>query len=300
VAHPILARAARVLRRSLGFEEILARLDRVEQRQEALQGLRYPYGPLYLGDHEALVATRWGAKMVVDTRDRLLAPWLLLDGLWEANVTGWMERVLSSGHTFVDVGANVGYFTLLGAELVGGTGRVAAVEAHPGLFGVLRRNVVMNGYWDRVELWQRAAWSEATTLQFRQRVRYAANSSLGPMPSEGLAQLGDEEEPVEVEAARLDDLLDGLGRIDVIKIDVEGAELRALLGLEATLASNRELTLMIEWSPAQLTQVGDAPEALVRLLQRHGFGLRLIERELARIDAGELLALPYGNVVACR
>jgi hypothetical protein len=151
-----------------------------------------------------------------------------------------------------------------------------------------------------VELWQRAAWSEATTLQFRQRVRYAANSSLGAMPQDGLQELGDEEEPVEVDAARLDDLLGGLGDIDVIKIDVEGAELQALLGLEAVIASNRDLTLMIEWSPAQLTQVGDAPEALLRLLERHGLRLHLMERDLARIDAGELLGLPYGNVVASR
>ena len=67
-----------------------ARLDAIEARAHRAQA-PVPGRPVYLGDHTALVATRWGAKMLVDTRDSLLAPWLLLDGLWEANVTGWLQ-----------------------------------------------------------------------------------------------------------------------------------------------------------------------------------------------------------------
>ena len=295
-----MGRMAAVLRRSLGFEEIASRLEKLEQIQRSPEGLRYPNGPVYLGDHQALVATRWGAKMVVDTRDDLLAPWLLLDGLWETHVTGWLHDTLGPGSSFVDVGANVGYFTLLGARLVGESGRVAAVEAHPGLYDVLRRNVVMNGHHRTVELWERAAWSESTTLRFQRRVRYAANSSVATLGSEALDQLGDAEDGVDVAAERLDDLLEGFGPVDVMKIDVEGAEVHALAGLDATLEANPAITLMIEWSPEQLVLVGDTPESLLRLLRRHGFALRLLEQDLAPVDAAELLGLPYGNIVASR
>jgi FkbM family methyltransferase len=291
---------ARLVRRAVGFDELVARLERIEGGQAGLERLRYPYGPLYLGDHIALVATRWGAKMVVDTRDNLLAPWLLLDGLWESHATGWMQRVLKPGDTFVDVGANVGYFTLLAASLVGDTGRVAAVEAHPELFGLLRRNLVMNGHQHSVRLWQRAAWSEQTSLLFHRRVNYSANSSVGSLPAAALAELGDEEDAVEVQAARLDDLLGDLGRVDVMKIDVEGAEVHALRGMDGILSANPGLTLMLEWSPGQLIQVGDSPEALVEILREHGFGLRLMERDLARIEPAELLDIPYANIVASR
>jgi FkbM family methyltransferase len=295
-----LARMAGRTRRGLGLEELGERVGAIEASLAALRLDRWPRGPLYLGDHTALVATRWGAKMLVDTRDSLLAPWLLLDGLWEANVTGWFQRTLKAGQVFVDVGANIGYFTLLGGQLVGPTGRVVAVEAHPRLAELLRRNVVVNGMHHHVTAWHRAAWSEATTLQFHQRVHFAANSSVGSVGSSGLADLDDTEEVVDVEAVPLDDLLAALDRVDVMKVDVEGAELQVFTGLDRTLRANPAVTIIFEWSPAQLEALGDRPVALLDLLSSHGFQYRLIEEDLATIESARLLELPYGNVVATR
>jgi FkbM family methyltransferase len=295
-----LGRASARLRRSAGVDELRTRLERVEQQLAGMGGPAYPNGPVYLGDHLALVATRWGAKLVVDTRDALLAPWLLSDGLWESHVTGWLQRTLRPGQVFVDVGANIGYFTVLGGQLVGQRGAVVAVEAHPDLAGLLRRNVISNGMRDRVAIWHRAAWSSTTTLAFHQRVHYAANSSVGSVGAEGLSELGDTEAQVDVQAAPVDDLLAGSRQVDVLKVDVEGAEVHAFTGLARTLDANPGLTVMFEWAPEQLAQVGDTPEALVDLLAGYGFGFRLLEDDLARIDRGRLLLLPYGNVVATR
>ncbi len=175
-----------------------------------------------------------------------------------------------------------------------------AVEAHPGLAELLRRNVIMNGRADVVTVWARAAWSEPTRVRFHQRVHYAANSSVGSFGPEALAGLDDTEQAVEVEAVRLDDLLDTLPRVDVIKVDVEGAEVHAFAGLERTLDLNPSLTVMFEWSPAQLVQLGDTPEALLDLLSGHGLQFRLLEGDLAPIERAGLLDLDYGNVVARR
>lgn len=288
------------MRRSLGFEEIQVRMKALEDRVAGLEGPRYPSGPLYLGDHQALVSTRWGGKLVVDTRDSLLAPWLLLNGLWESHVTGWMQDVLQPGNNFVDVGANIGYFTLLGAFSVGEHGRVVAVEAHPGLAELLRRNTVINGVHGRVKVCANAAWSETTNLRFHQRVHYSANSSVGSVGSQALADLADTEELVDVSATRVDDLVAGLDRVDVMKVDVEGAEVQAFLGMERTLSSNPGITVMFEWSPAQIRDVKDDPAQLLDILAGHGFGFRLLEDNLAEIDRARLLDLPYGNVVARR
>jgi FkbM family methyltransferase len=238
--------------------------------------------------------------MVVDTRDSLLAPWLLMDGLWEAHVTGWLHDILRPGQVFVDAGANIGYFTLLGARLVGRSGRVVAVEAHSGLFDLLRRNVVMNGHRDVVILWPRAAWSEPARLKFHQRVNYAANSSLGTVATSDLADLGDSEDVVEVEAVPLDELLAGLERVDVMKVDVEGAEVHAFAGLSRTISANPDMIIMFEWSPEQLRQVGSEPAQLVDMLTDYGLGFRLLEEDLVTIAGERLLDLPYGNVVAQR
>jgi FkbM family methyltransferase len=298
--HPYLSRVAARLRRSLGLDDMAERLDAIESRLSGINVDRYPHGPLYFGDHTALVATRWGAKMLVDTRDAMVSPWLVLDGLWESHVTDWLQHTLEPGQVFVDVGANIGYFTLLGGMLVGPRGRCVGIEAHPRLAELLQRNVIINGLHNHVTTWHRAAWSEATELKLHMRRNFASNSSVGSIGPDALSRLGDTEKIVEVEAVPLDDLLADLPSIDVLKIDVEGAEVHVVTGLARTLEANPGITIMFEWSPAQITDVGDDPATLVDLLVGHGFRFRLLEDGLSTIDRARLLALPYGNVVARR
>lgn len=298
--HPLLSRIAARARRSLGMEELTQRLRAIESGLADLQAARYPHGPLYFGDHTALVSTRWGAKMLVDTRDAAIAPWIVLDGLWETHVTQWLQDTLRPGEVFVDVGANVGYFTLLGGLLVGPQGRVVAVEAHPGLAELLRRNVIMNGLYGYVTTWHRAAWSSTTTLQLHQRLNFSGASSVGAIGQDALDRLGDSEEMVEVLAVPLDDLLEGLPPVDVLKMDIEGAELQAFAGLSRTLAASPGISVMFEWAPELMEAVGDKAGALLDLLEGHGLHLRLLEDGCSSIERAKLLDLPYGNVVATR
>jgi FkbM family methyltransferase len=298
--HPYLTRAAARLRHTLGLDDLARRLDAIESRLAGATTDRYPNGPVYFGDHTALVATRWGAKMLVDTRDAMVAPWLVLDGLWESTVTDWLQHTLQPGQVFVDVGANIGYFTLLGATLVGPEGTCVGIEAHPRLAELLQRNVIINGLHRYVTTWHRAAWSEAGDLKIHLRRNFASNSSVGSIGADALKRLGDTEKVVEVQAVRLDDLLSDLPRVDVIKVDVEGAEVQVFTGLTRILTSNPAITIIFEWSPAQIADVGDDPGALLDLLSGHGFRFRLIETGLSKIDRAGLLDLPYGNVVATR
>jgi FkbM family methyltransferase len=298
--HPVLSRIAARARRALGIQELAQRLQGIEAGLAQLHSDRFPNGPLYFGDHTALVATRWGAKMLVDTRDAAISPWIVLDGLWETHVTEWLQRTLRPGQVFVDVGANIGYFTLLGGQLVGPQGRVVAIEAHPGLAELLRRNVIMNGLYGYVTTWHRAAWSSPTTLQLHQRLNFSGASSVGAIGQEALDRLGDTEEMVEVQAVPVDDLLEGLPPVDVLEMDIEGAELQAFTGLSRTFEASRKMAVMFEWAPALMEAVGDKAEALVDLLEGHGFRFRLLEDGLAAIERAKLLDLPYGNVVATR
>ncbi|HXQ90009.1 MAG TPA: FkbM family methyltransferase [Acidimicrobiales bacterium] len=300
VRHRLLSLVAARARRSLGMDDVSQRLGDIEAGLAQLRSDRYPHGPLYFGDHTALVATRWGAKMLVDTRDAAISPWIVLDGLWETHVTAWLQQTLQPGQVFVDVGANVGYFTLLGAQLVGPGGRVVAVEAHPGLAELLRRNVIMNGLYGYVTTWHRAAWSSTTSVQLHQRLNFSGASSVGAIGSEALGRLGDSEEMVEVQAVPLDDLLEGLPPVDVLKMDIEGAELQAFTGLSRTLEASPKISVMFEWAPALMEAVGDKADALVDLLEGHGLHFRLLEDGLSPIERAKLLDLPYGNVVAAR
>jgi hypothetical protein len=133
-------------------------LDAIDGELAAIQAGRYPRGPVYLGDNTAVVTTRWGGILLVDTRDSTLSPALLLHVIWEPEATKWFQDTLRPGQVFVDVGANVGYFSLLARALTGESGRVIAVEAHPRLVELLRRNMIVNGYRD-VDIFHNAAWS---------------------------------------------------------------------------------------------------------------------------------------------
>lgn len=99
----------------------------------------------YLGDNVVLLRTQYGSKMYVDSRDTVVAPHLILDGVWEAWVTRFIETMVATGDTFVDVGANVGWFTLRAAQLVGPGGRVEAFEPLGHLVELLERTLMING-----------------------------------------------------------------------------------------------------------------------------------------------------------
>lgn len=79
-----------------------------------------------------LARTRFGATFAVDTQD-LIQRYLYLFGVWEPHMTRWLQRRLKPGDVFVDVGANIGYYSILASRLVGARGKVVAIEASCGL-----------------------------------------------------------------------------------------------------------------------------------------------------------------------
>lgn len=325
---PVVSASGRRARQGLEIGTMLRRLDELERRVEAVdhhvvavdhrveavdrhveatdhhvERARWPHGPVYAGNGTAIVATRWGAKLYVDCSDSVLAPWLLLDGLWETGVTTWFHQVVFPGAHVVDVGANIGYFTVLGAKLTGPTGRVVGFEANPRLRPIAARNLAANSLHGHAEVRHLAAWSEATELVLHLRRHFTGNSSFAPFDPAFLHHLGDEaSEQVRVPAAALDDELADLGRVDVVKIDVEGAELRVMQGLRRTLAANSGIRVLCEWSPDSVGAVGDDAADLVALFDDLGLVATVLQDDgtVAPPPADGLLALPYGNLVLAR
>lgn len=90
------------------------------------------------------VSTRFGLKMKCTTKDFIQGHIIYFEE-WEPNLTAFLKRRLREGDTFIDVGANVGYFSLLAAHLVRSQGRVLAIEASPSIFSLLEHNLKLNG-----------------------------------------------------------------------------------------------------------------------------------------------------------
>ena len=213
--------------------------------------------------------TMFGGWLRVDASD-VVGRYIYYFGVWEPQLTAWLRRALRPGDVFVDVGANVGYFSVLASPLVGPAGGVVAVEAlpeiHARLAANLGRNGVTNGRTASV-----AAWDREETLEMFTRATGPAGTTTAYASWADRWQLAP---AVHVAAKPLTSILssDEVRRARVIKIDAEGAEWRIVRGLADVLADTREdLEVMLEVAPAMLAEDGATPADLADLFATHGF-----------------------------
>jgi FkbM family methyltransferase len=169
-----------------------------------------------------------------------------------------MRRHLGRGSTFVDVGANLGYFSAIGADLVGSAGRVIAVEPAPPFVTRLARLQQMNPSYD-IQLMPVAAGDEVGTRElFLNRGDNVGAHSFArdavPEPSD----------PVVVDVVRLDEYL--TGDVDLIKIDVEGFEVQVLRGLTDCLDAIGRPPIICEWNPLHHPTLGTTGDDIRRVL----------------------------------
>jgi FkbM family methyltransferase len=211
---------------------------------------------------------------------------LLENGPWEPHETRLLISRLKPGDTFIDIGAYVGYYTLLAARRVGPTGRVIAFEPAPGNFDTLRRNARLNRL-GNVTLEQKALSDKPGTLRLFLDDLYGMNHTI--------AGEGDDRHYINVEAIPLDDYLANVDfRVDVVKIDAEGAEGLILGGMTKTLDRFWDMKLVLEFSPELLRKTGVDPEEMLESLRQKGFESRVIEggkpgRRLAKEEFPEFL-----------
>jgi len=233
----------------------------------------------YLGDHRVLVRTVWGHKLILDGRDLSLAPHLILDGYWEMWISRVFQALLKPGMTVVEVGPNVGYYTVLAAAQVGATGRVIAVEANPQMAKLLRDNLSINGQLDRTRIVEAAAYSEETELEFKCFRDHMGNSSLFADDNTA-ARFADQLDTLQVPAVTLDSVIASGQRVDLIKIDAEGAELHALRGAARILTENPDVLIIAEHSPDLIAAVhGGHRAALFEHCTALGFQAWLIAHD---------------------
>jgi len=175
----------------------------------------------------------------------LIQMYIHLFGVWEPDVTAFIRRRLSAGDVFIDVGANVGYDTLLASKCVGERGRVVAIEASQAIHAELVENLRRNDSPENVRHVNRAAARERGTIR----------TYIGPTHNVGLSSTVARRGLVaeaDVESMPLADLLeeDEIARARLVKVDVEGAEADVLAGMESFLEQCGEnVEIVAEVSP---------------------------------------------------
>lgn len=211
--------------------------------------------------------------------DDVVAPAIARRGIWEPLEGLWLDLVLQPGMTFVNVGANVGYFALWAAQRVGEAGRVVAVEPHPGNCALLRRNVADRGLQGVVDVVEAAASARAGELTLYvnphnagdHRVHNPARATTTAALGAEAAGFGEQPQSLQVAALRLDDLLAGR-RVDVILTDAQGWDHEVLRGARATLLRDRPVVLS-EFVPEWVDALGSDPGIVLAELLDYGFDI---------------------------
>lgn len=234
-----------------------------------------------------------GHTFRIPRRDTAILP-SLLNGDYEQDEVRVLRQVLKPGMTFVDVGANIGIFTVVGAHLVGPSGAVVCFEPEPSNYRLLLQNLARNGVTNvRAENVAVGARAETRTLHLEGR-SIATHSLLTTH------RTGRIEAQIEVNVVRLDEhLTPDIERIDLLKIDVEGYEPFVLEGAESIL--DRVGCVLFEFTREDV-EASYGLDATIELLQRfpYLYAMDGRQRGLRAITARELTNVAYANILAAR
>ena len=275
-----------------GLKRTLARLTR-PFRPSPRQAAADHYEPL--GPDLGRVRLAGGLQLYVDPQDGDISASLIQRGYWERWTTLSVLSLIRPGDRIVEVGANLGYYTVLMADAVGPQGSVLALEANPRLADLAQRSLALNGLDDRARVLAQAALDRTGTVSFVTSRTVSGGGHVAVLDQPPFP----DSEVIEAHAARLDDLVEG--RIDLIRMDAEGSEPFVMAGAERILSDNRDIVVCMEWSPIQIVSRTE-PAAFVDRMSADGFRFWSMERDakLTPLSAGGLKAAGHTDIVACR
>jgi len=251
---------------------VLQYLEKISPRPESAQTIRQflDRERLALPD---ILPTRLPNGCVVECRmTEFVQQMMWLWGVWEPAESYLFTRLIQPGMIVIDAGAYVGQYTLLAATRVGPTGQAHAFEPVPDNFRVLRRNVDRNNLSEVCVLNQSALWHQNTEVKLTLSEEPKTATDVSNEGAYSIQTCVDQFSRITAQAIRLDDYADvaGLPKIDLIKMDIEGAEPFALSGARTILQKYRPI-IMLEVNANALRQMGTSPYAIWSELRPLGY-----------------------------
>ncbi|GAA4828502.1 FkbM family methyltransferase [Paenibacillus vulneris] len=206
-------------------------------------------------------------------------------------MTRYVLNTLKAGQIAVDIGANVGYFSVLFGMLVGPLGKVIAYEANPKLVEYLNDSLSINYLHDRTIVCNKAVYSAERTIPFYANEKFKGNASVNKHNADYFQHDKEEVHSVDVPAERLDLHYDALPQIDLLKMDIEGGEYHAFLGMQQYLERRTVGTVVFELNSAALqNDLEPFHELLHKYEQEKGYCFYLLNSE------GQLVPFPFEEI----
>jgi len=225
-----------------------------------------------------------GSKMFIDIKEESYSMRKTFEAyasnrIHEKATTELFKKVVKEGEVVVDLGANVGYFTLLAAKLVGPKGKVFSFEPEPKNYNYLEQNIELNNY-NNVQSFQKAVSDKNGKTKLYICDYDTGHHTINKFEGVQAYSRGRivEEKSVEIETITLNEFFkDKEELINVIKMDIEGAEALALAGMDNILKKNKKLKIFIEFFPLLIKKMGSSPsEFLRKLVEDYRFSISVI------------------------
>jgi FkbM family methyltransferase len=258
----------------------IAELNRISYVHANLDAL------LMTGEFDLLIPTAEAALLSYVTRHGVEAI--------EPGVRAVLQARLRSGATAVDVGANIGVHALTMAKIVGPSGRVVCVEPLPNIASALERTLRLNGFGE---------WSQVICCAAADSAGEAILHRAQDSPMSSLFPIAEECTTLTVRTIVLDDHFAPGERVDLVKIDVEGAEPLVYKGMSRILRESPEIELILEWSASHFARSKQSAESFWDLIRSDGFKpLRIDDERPGRLVAlQEIATVPdMANILLTR
>jgi FkbM family methyltransferase len=222
------------------------------------------FAPKYKKKEPVIVKEIQGSKMYLDIRDKGVSRELALMGIREALFTRTLQGALREGDCVLGIGANIGYYSLMEARLVGPRGKVYAIEPVPHNMKLLEDNIRLNNY-GNIETFRLAMGQSDGVSKIYLSDHPNWSSFYRPRKVTGR---------IDTQIASVDSFLKDKRPPDLVRMDVEGYEYEILIGMSGLLESNKPLRLFIEFHPDIMGRQRAA--AFLSSLKKHRFQLKKV------------------------
>jgi len=227
-----------------------------------------------------------GNKMFLDPLDNLR---LSINKIYEEYETEVVKKIIKKGDTVLDLGANIGYYTLIFAKLVGDKGKVFAFEPEPNNFNLLKKNVEINSYQNVVLI------PKAVSSKNGKHKLYIFDEDTG---SHTLVANEKNQKYIEIDSVCLDDYLVKFdGKINFIKMDIEGFEGEAIKGMTSLLQKSERIGILMEFAPYLIEEIGMKPDEYISLFTDPDWKIYFLNRRKKKTTPANMKELWKKNVI---
>jgi len=225
-----------------------------------------------------------GFDIYLNPDDNYSSPLIGITGTYEPEITRIFKKILTRGNKVIDVGANIGWFTLLAARIVGLEGEVMSFEPEPTNFALLAKSVEKNGFTNVMLLNEAVSDIDGKLrLNLHGQGNAGAHSIVRDFGGEGIL----------VQSSKLDTIAErfNLDHVDLVKVDVEGAEPQVISGMRLLIDNEKVSRMIIEWNPKEWS----TSQELLSVLSEEFHIWRVNKMSLTQLTRMDERTLPHSQ-----